>query len=26
MMIGSKLQGAVDQIAEGIAKAMNGQF
>ncbi|WP_302604973.1 SRPBCC domain-containing protein [uncultured Alistipes sp.] len=23
MMIGSKLQGAVDQIAEGIAKAMN---
>ena len=26
MMIGSKRQGAVDQIAEGIAKAMNGQF
>lgn len=26
MMIGGKLQGAVDQIAEGIAKAMNGQF
>ncbi|HBV49668.1 MAG TPA: polyketide cyclase [Alistipes sp.] len=26
MMIGSKLQGAVDQIAEGIAKAMNGQL
>ncbi len=26
MMIGSKLQGAVDQIAAGIAKAMNGQF
>ncbi len=25
MMIGGKLQGAVDQIAEGIAKAMNGQ-
>ena len=23
MMIGSKLQGAVDQIAEGIARAMN---
>ena len=26
MMIGSKLQGALDQIAEGLAKAMNGQF
>ena len=26
MMIGSKLQDAVDQIAEGIAKAMNGNF
>ncbi len=26
MMIGSKLQGAVDQIAEGIAKAMNVQL
>lgn len=26
MMIGSKLQGALDQIAEGMAKAMNGQF
>lgn len=26
MMIGGKLQGAVDQIAEGIAKAMNGNF
>ena len=26
MMIGGKLQGALDQIAEGIAKAMNGQF
>lgn len=24
MMIGGKLQGAVDQIAEGIARAMNG--
>ncbi len=26
MMIGSKLQGALDQIAEGMANAMNGQF
>ncbi len=26
MMIGGKLQGAVDQIAEGIAKAMNETF
>ncbi len=26
MMIGSKLQGALDQIAEGIARAMNGQL
>ncbi len=26
MMIGGKLQGALDQIAEGIAKAMNGEF
>lgn len=26
MMIGSKLQGALDQIAEGMAKAMNGQI
>ncbi len=26
MMIGSKLQGALDQIAEGMAKAFNGQF
>jgi len=26
MMIGGKLQSAVDQIAEGIAKAMNGQL
>lgn len=25
MMIGGKLQGALDQIAEGIAKAMNGR-
>ena len=24
MMIGSKLQGALDQIAEGMAKAFNG--
>lgn len=24
MMVGSKLQGALDQIAEGIARAMNG--
>ena len=23
MMLGSKLQGAIDQIAEGIARAMN---
>ena len=26
MMIGSKLQGALDQIAEGMANAMNGKF
>lgn len=26
MMIGSKIQGALDQIAEGMANAMNGQF
>ncbi len=26
MMIGSKLQGALDQIAEGMARAFNGQF
>lgn len=26
MMIGSKLQGAIDQIAEGMANAMNGKF
>lgn len=26
MMIGSKLQGALDQIAEGMANAMNGRF
>ena len=26
MMIGSKLQDALDQVAEGLAKAMNGQF
>lgn len=26
MMIGSKIQGALDQIAEGMANAMNGKF
>lgn len=26
MMVGGKIQGALDQIAEGIAKAMNGTF
>lgn len=26
MMIGSKIQGALDQIAEGMANAMNGRF
>ena len=26
MMIGSKLQGALDQVADGLAKAMTGQF